>query len=389
MSVTALKNKAYEELREKANMLIYGIRIDDATLDEIGAGVTVKEGGHASGDKKPEPARFATPAGLNVPVRRNQSSEYSIEYAGGKFIVAKKGDLLFEEIEFEKRPRFYDKLTSDGEKMKDIVSIVTNGCAAIWYSIDCSFKKQNEGCIFCGAGAGAGSLAVKSSAQIAQSVKAAYDEGIAWRIDFTGGVIPERREIDCYTDAIAAIFDSMGREDLVSAACIAAPHDFDNITRLKDAGFTIITMNIEIWDKNFFNAVCPGKARTIGWNNWVKALEFAAWTFGFGQVRCNFVTGIEPKKKTLEGIEYLASVGVVGNPNILTPQKGTPLDGHRCPTPEWNLDLHEKTADILRRSGITFEQVTNCHPVTDGLFHDFWRINDELLPIFKTAEVSA
>jgi hypothetical protein len=386
LSENTVRDQLYQELQEKANMLVYGIRIEDDVIDRTGAGVTVKEGGRLP-DKKPAPSSFLTPGGLSVSIRRNADSDYEIMYEQGAFSVTKKGHALYDKLKFEKRPLFYDKLTSDGKKMNDIISIVSNGCAAVWYSNECAFKERGEDCIFCGINAGPGDVFLKTSQQIAQSIKAAYDEGAAWRIDFTGGVISERREIDYYADAMESVTEALGRRDLVAAACISAPRDFDNITRLKGAGFSIITMNIEVWDKNFFKSVCPGKARTVGWENWVKALRFGAETFGFGQVRCNFVTGIEPKKSTLEGIEYLASFGAIGNANIFGPVKGTPLEGHRCPTPEWNLDLHEKAADILRRSGITFEQATNCHPSANSLFHDFWRIKDGLLPIFQEAGV--
>ncbi|MDR3164093.1 MAG: hypothetical protein LBU13_00780 [Synergistaceae bacterium] len=378
----SVKEQAYAELREKANMLVHGIRITDETAAKTGAGVTVKEGGR-EGREKPTPANFRTPLGFNVAITANPDSDYAIEYAEGRFLLTKKGHLLYDHLEFERRPQYYARKTTDGKWMKDIVSLVTNGCAAIWYSNECAFKYRDEGCLFCDINCGPGNIFMKTSAQIAESVKAAFDEGVAWRIDFTGGVIPQRREITYYTDAIRAIIEALGRRDLVAAACIAAPRDLAVIEQVKEAGFSIITMNIEIWDKNIFRTFCPGKDRTVGWDNWVKALEFAAKIFGFGQVRCNFVTGFEPQHKTLEGIEYLASIGVIGNANIFHSGEGTPLEGHRCPTPEWNLQLHERAADILRASGVTFAQAANCHPMADALYHDFWRIKDDLLPALR------
>ena len=45
--------------------------------------------------------------------------------------------------------------------------------------------------------------------------------------------------------------------------------------------------------------------------HWVKALEYAATVFGRGNVRSNIVAGIESKDSILEGIEYLASKGLI------------------------------------------------------------------------------
>jgi hypothetical protein len=386
MGVQELKEQAYAELAEKARIFIHGIRIDDDVLDKTEAGITVKErGGYRSGEK-PVPASFKTPAGFNVSIRRNQDSDYSLEYKDGRFTVTRKDSPVFASVSFPPRPEFYNKFTGDGKKMTDIVHLTSNGCAAIWYSNVCNFQARGETCLFCDIVARPGNKFFKSPAQIAESVKAAFDEGVAWRVDFTGGVIAERKEIDYYAEAIGAIREALGRDTVNSAACIAAPRDFSNITRLRESGFTVITLNLEMWDKNFFNALCPGKARTVGYEKWVEALEFAAGEFGFGNVRCNFVAGIEPMERTLEGVDYLSSRGIVANCNIWEPANGTALAGHRSPGPEWYLELNKKAADILRANGITFEQAVNIHPNTDWLYHDFWRITEERLPIFETVK---
>lgn len=380
--MATIKEKLWEELQDKARILVDGIRVEDEVLRRIGAGTTVKEGGRTPTPGLLQPSYFTQPSGLNIGVQRNPESHYAIEWDNGEFIVTRDHHKLYP-VTFPARPKYYEQLTSDGKPMKDIVSIVTHGCAAIWYSNECAYKDRGEDCLFCNINALPGNIFLKSPKQIAESVAAAFREGVGWRIDFTGGVIPERREIEYYTDAIEAIQDELGRTDLIAAACIAGPGDLNNIERLKEAGFSIITMNIELWDKHMFKTICPGKERTIGWDNWLKALEYGAKVFGFGQVRCNFVAGIEPKHKTLEGLEYLADKGVVGNVNIFRAQKGTPLAGHRTPEWEWHLDLHEKAAKILMRSGITLQQAVNCHPQGDSLFHDVWRIEEEALPVFQ------
>ena len=28
--------------------------------------------------------------------------------------------------------------------------------------------------------------------------------------------------------------------------------------------------NYEVWDKDLFGIICPGKQRVIGWDNWMK-----------------------------------------------------------------------------------------------------------------------
>ena len=113
----------------------------------------------------------------------------------------------------------------------------------------------------------------------------------------TGGVIPERRELEYYLDVAEAIQQHTGREDFNGTATVAAPLDLRNLDRFKEAGYRTTAMNIEIWDKGIYEAICPGKARGGGgWEHWVKALEYAAKVFGHGRVRSNIVAGIEPKR---------------------------------------------------------------------------------------------
>jgi hypothetical protein len=144
-------------------------------------------------------------------------------------------------------------------------------------------------------------------------------------------------------------------------------------------------MNLEIWDKDIYKTICPGKARgSGGWEHWVKALEYAVKVFGHGRVRSTFVVGIEPKAKTLEGFEYLASKGVIAIGSVWIPNPGSALRGHRTPESSWHLDLAVKNVSILKKNGITYNQVYDGNAGSDTLQHDIYRIQDELLPIFNS-----
>ena len=125
----------------------------------------------------------------------------------------------------------------------------------------------------------------------------------------------------------------------------------------------------------------PGKELQCGgWENWVKALEYEVEVFGHGKVRSNMVAGIEPKDSTLEGIEYLASKGVVGLATVWNPNPGSALEGHRCPETAWYLDLYKKIAAIHRKYGFTYDHLYDCSGAT-GVISDIYRIEDKTFPI--------
>lgn len=110
--------------------------------------------------------------------------------------------------------------------------------------------------------------------------------------------------------------------------------------------------------------------------------------FGHGRVRSNIVAGIEPKKKTWEGLQYLASKDVIGTFSIWCPNPGSELEGHRAPEPGWYLDLAEKLVTAWKQAGFTFQQVCDANASNDSLQHDVWRIQDGLLPALAAADAN-
>jgi hypothetical protein len=139
-------------------------------------------------------------------------------------------------------------------------------------------------------------------------------------------------------------------------------------------------MNIELWDKNIYQTICPGKANNSGgWDHWLKAIEYAVGVFGFGRVRSNIVAGLEPKLKTLEGVEWFSSHGVVCLPGAWCPNPGSALEGHRTPEPAWHLDLAEKAYHFHKKAGITYQQVHDASNNDMAISRDIWKIEEGLL----------
>jgi hypothetical protein len=82
-------------------------------------------------------------------------------------------------------------------------------------------------------------------------------------------------------------------------------------------------------------------------------------------------------------VEYLASKGVIGFVTSWCPNPGSDLEGHRSPEPAWHLDLFKKVAAIFRKSGFTYDQIYDAYAAPTTVIHDIYRIEDELLPVFK------
>ena len=326
---------------------------------------------------------FALTAGLNF------RGQYKFVVEGDDVFVA---DLLGNKIlnlHFNPRADYLNKKTSDVVPMDTIASDSGNrwhGRKDIFvaYSNECSLHEKGLDCLFCNINSTKARYAEKENIQwknpkqIAETVKAAYSEGYD-HFTVTGGFIPERREVDYYIDVAEAIQDELGVEDFGGTACIGAPKDLSVIEKYKEAGWSTIGLNMEVWNKDYFNAICPGKVQECGgYEHWIEAIKYAVEVFGKGNVRSNLVGGLEPKDYLIEGLETLASWGVVATTTTWGPNVGSKLEGHQTPVPEWHWDVQNNAVQILKKNGLTWDKVrkaSNGH----WTMHELFLIEDGLI----------
>lgn len=401
----SLKEKLYEELKLKLMLFIEGVSYEEGIFDKlINNDSTLKKQEYCTWDKELVtkknfnlPYTFTLENGSGVPIVVDRNSPYKIEENEGIFSLSYKNKKI-SDITFPKAPEFYSKFTRDGASMRNIASESSFGSEdksiIVSYSTECSVKDKGQTCLFCtmngtkGLEKGEERPPWKYPNQIGETVKAAYDEGFS-HLTITGGFVPERREMEYYLDVADSIKEALGRDEFNGTACIGAPLDFSVIDKYKEAGFSTIAFNTEVWGKNYFDIICPGKVEECGgFDNWIKAIEYAVQVFGRGKVRSNFVCGLQPKEVLFEGLEYLASIGVVTVASSWIPGIGSPLEGHRSPTADWHWDVQLKHADILRKYGRTYEEIFNATP-NRNFAHEIYQIEDETLPIFKKQELLA
>lgn len=396
MSNEKLKQELYKEIALKSKIIVEGIKVNPNIFKHLELGSKTQEQIHGLFEMDhidhvgiPFPCSFTSPSGINYAFCWDPSSTVSIDFEDGEFVLY-EGNVKKFPIKFTERPKYYELKTSDGTEMSHVGSLNPTKTIGIAYSNECSLKDKGLDCLFCNANATKNTYAEienikwKTPKQIGETVKAAFEIDGAKHVNITGGFIPERREVDYYIDVAEAIQEETGLEDFNGTAVIGAPADLSVIDKYKEAGFRTIAIQLEIWDKNIFKTICPGKEQECGgWQHWVDALEYAVGVFGKGRVRTGFVAGIEPKEKTLEGVEYLAGKGILSLTNAWNPNPGSKLEGHRTPSPEWHLDLAKKTYQIFKKAGFTYEQYYDVSPSADMLVHDIWKIEEERLPVFK------
>lgn len=336
------------------------------------------------------PTAFQTPNGLIVPFNHTVGAKYRIDLDKDKYVLTENGNKVFD-ITFPNRPKYYGKKMEDGTELQNVAILLCGDTLGIVYSNECAYKDKGLDCLFCSINKGNREVFWKNPKQIAKVVEEAYAEGVARKLHFTGGVVPERRELDYYIDAMEAIWDLLPEDnDVIPIAECAAPSDLEYLDRMKEQGFKSLSMNLEIWDENIYKTICPGKSsREGGWKHWVDALEYGAKVFGHGYMNTNFVVGIEPAVLTLEGTKYLSEKGVTVSYDCLQPKDGTAFEGMTIPDPAWFLDMCHKLVEIQKKNGIEYKHVYATTARKDNLANDIYRIEEELLPVFGCYDYEA
>ena len=395
---TRLKQELYDELKLKNALRIEGVYYSSRVAQKLIEAdflhkyeiQNINLNGQTRRDTFPKPVYL--PHGFCVNFRFEENSLLEVVENNGKFGLARRGEYL-SDVTLGEEPDFYYKKLPDGTIYRDIARASSFGVPdkslITAYSEECSAKANGETCLFCSynskvrrEGEEQWQKRWKNPGQIATVVKEAYDQGYT-HFTLTGGFVPERRELEYYIDVAEAIKERLGRNEFNGTACIGAPLDHQIIEKYKEAGFSTISFNTEVWGKEWFNVFNPVKVTACGgFDNWVKAIEYAIKVFGRGKVRSNFVIGLQPKNVTFEGIDYLASIGVVTVASSFVPLIGSPLEGHRSPTVDWHWDAQIKHAQILRKYGRTYEEIYNATPGR-SLTHDIYQVEDETWRSFK------
>lgn len=322
--------------------------------------------------------------GLIVMFRANSRSPFSIRREDKRLILDKNGEYLCD-VAFTPRPKYYEQETSDGIPLSRIM--VHGGVAGLLSTVSsyCYFFKDGDQCRFCSLVPtkqeyGDELLVIKTATQVAEATRAAWETGICRGLTLTGGILPGRKELERYRLIVEEIRKARNWADpdnLPICPVVGAPtpgeHELE-LRRLRETGAKYVSINLEVGNPHMFAAICPGKAKNGGYENWLKALIKAVDIFGPGNVRSNFVPGIEPMPDTLKAFRELARIGVFTHFfQPWCPDPGSLLEGHRSPEAGWYFKLVDELANIWDESELMIDQLNKFPGANDSLAFDIWR----------------
>ena len=104
-------------------------------------------------------------------------------------------------------------------------------------------------------------MLLKSPRQVAESYTIARAAGAGNHFRITGGFVPERRELEYYLDVADAIREKY--DTFYGVGIVGAPSELSVLHKYKEAGFTNISPNLEVWDSNLLPLSAPARKNVM------------------------------------------------------------------------------------------------------------------------------
>jgi len=350
--------------------------------------------GSRDGEIKPLPESILLRDGTSIltdPTPLEQDP-YLVDLVDGRLALVDGGQAV-EFIELWPKPLYYDKTTSSGIPMSHVISARPQRLN-IFQSSYCHFWADKKECRFCDivnhTKQQKNELGVPSRLQprdVSEAIREALKEpGRFTGMCLTSGSVLRGeqifdREVDYYIETLQAIGDNFTTKKFPSQL-IASAFNEKQLGRLyEQTGLMSYTSDLEVLGEKLFNWICPGKAESVGYQEWKQRLVRAVDIFGRGNVGTGLVGGVElaqpggftdekeALKSTLDEAESLAEQGVTSVYIVWVPRPGSYFRDQQNPSLEYYVQLARGLHNLRVKYGLSadFDDYRHCgnHPDTD------------------------
>ncbi|MGN0403175.1 MAG: radical SAM protein [Acetatifactor sp.] len=263
----------------------------------------------------------------------NSRDPYIIDVVDDKIVLVDQ-DKVLAEVSYWEKPKFFDKVTSRGTPMYEVVQARPQRYS-VTMSHYCHFwTRPGEGCKYCSIGSGGVKFRGKDNDLFnARDLQETMQEVVREKGRFVGVILSGgsilsgsklcEDELQGYIEALQ-ILGSVFKTKKFPSQVNSTALDREQLERLyEQTGLTSYTTDLEVFNEEIYKWVCPGKAHFIPYNEWKKRLYDAVEIFGKGKVDTGIVSGVELAKpngyqteaeaiaRDLEEAEEIASHGVL------------------------------------------------------------------------------
>jgi len=297
-----------------------------------------------------------------ISTRNNPNSPYVVRAIDEKpYLFIENTNLGI--LEFPPVPSWYKRQTKSGKLPSEIAPVIEWGYL-IYLTVfrNCQYFGKEEECAYCDINhnyrqqknAGRPYTGIKDVEDILEVLSFIHEEDTVAKVyTITGGSVltslKKKNEVDFYLDYPRAIEEKFPGKWM--GKIVAQAFEKEDCQKFKDSGIQVYHPNYEVWDKNLFDKICPGKASWIGREKWIRRIVDSAEVFGPSYVIPNFVAGVELARpfgfdtvadavsSTREGLEFFMSKKIMPRFTAWCPEPFTTLGTQIGPPLEYFCEL--------------------------------------------------
>ena len=296
---------------------------------------------------------------LMIPVHTQTSidSPYTLDQSpSGQAQLMLDGEAIAE-VSFAQQPEFYKLATDEGIPYSKIATLHSTDVLATTVLQTCiRYETRKQTCKFCSIGqslAAERTIARKTPEQLAEVAKAAVElDQVKHMVMTTGTTASPDRGAKILCDSVLAVKAAV---DLPIQVQCEPPEDLIWLQRLKDAGADALGLHLEAVSADVRKRVMPSKA-TVSIEEYMTAFQAAVPIFGWGQVSTYILAGLgDSVEEILDMCERLSKIGVYPFVVPFVPIRGTPMEDHKPPSPEFMHSILTPLGQMLQK----FELLSN------------------------------
>ncbi len=352
----------------KLDLYCKGLRLDDSCLveDDGGRKILRTRAGLGSG------LEAILPSGLwtNIPVVESfaEKSPYVLHRTNGKYELRHEDLGRVCDLALSPRPAWYDRKTATGKPMTRVGSL-QGTYLGVYPAKVCEYwlEKPKEQCRFCSVGLnlGADDADEKSVQEVVEVVLAAREQSGITYVDFNTG----HYEGDTYLDILEPyILAVKQRTGLLVGVQTPPHHDLKRYNELRKMGVNRVSFCFELYNRERFVEVCPGKHRQYGLDRYLEAVEYCATKVpptgrGFEPWVTNgeIIAGLEPPEDSIRAIDWITDVGAVPTVCVFRPLIGTDLEALPPPETEELNPVFRRLYEAVMEKGIPVGIAPHVH----------------------------
>ncbi len=351
-----------DAIATKVDILSEGISFRPGFLDQYDESLQwiEKRRAYGSGDSelathgKRVPQEILLDGKIICALNHAPTSSWKLGMESDAPFIEKEGRVI--EVEFPTRPNCYGELLSNGQPLEKTVTVYGNYTLGVFTPGHCFYFNNSEECKFCSLGPARDLLSEHhmsispALAKEAIGTAVSLDPGRYKHVLINGGNI---RNYDRGFARQVRVHEAIASLDLPSSIerhlISMPPMDFRQFDDFAKLGGTL-AMSLELFDPEYFERICPGKAHGYGRDRFLDAFRAAVDSIGKGNVYAGLVAGLEPLESILEGIEFFGEMGVVPAIAVFHPDAGSQMVDHPRPSVSYLTAVGAKMAEVYKKN---------------------------------------